>query len=102
MAVKTKALGPEKVAYLRSLFTYEPVAGYITRAVTTAKKGVVHKPYHNSPTVMVPWADGTKTNMPVTKLAYILAYGRSPTRRVIVRNGLNRNKTAKDSLIEQT
>ena len=92
--MRSEVITPERVAHLKKLFTYEAQAGYINRTGT-------HKFYQDSTTVMISWPDGTKTNMPTTKLAYILAYGRAPLHRVVIRKGINRNKTGIESLIEQ-
>lgn len=92
--MRSQVITPEKVHLLKKLFNYEPVAGYINRTGT-------HKFYQDVTTVMITWADGSKTNMPTTKLAYILAYGRAPLHRVVVRKGLKRNKTSIDCLVEQ-
>jgi hypothetical protein len=90
--MKSKVLGKEDVEKILKDFIYYPLTGEIYHK----EHGSGH---HESHTTLIKLLDGSQTNMPVTKLAYILAYGACPVRRVTVRRGLGIPRLAKDSLI---
>ena len=90
--MRSKIIGKEDVAKILKDFVYYPLTGEIYHSGYGSG-------YHESATIQIRLLDGTLTNMPVTKLAYILAYGVAPVRRVTIRKGLEIPRLAKENLI---
>ena len=80
--MKPTPLNESHLAHIAATYGYDPKTGSIYRKKT---KVILD----NQPTYRITFPDGTKTNMPVKRLAYIMAFGKVPLGYVRVKKGSN-------------